>query len=300
MSKKNRNTGNGKNRLDNVFLVTLTAVLLLFAGELLGMPIVNYSNTIADTEPGWYTILNYAYFIGIWIAVLAFMALYRPDRPLLKKLLPGGGNTGRMFLLGIAAGFVTNGLCILASALHGDIYLRFAPSDMLLVFLCFFAVLIQSGAEELLCRHFIQRHLARRYKAPWVSVLLPSLIFASLHLANPRITVLSLVNIGVIGMVYSLVIYYFDSFWMVAAMHTMWNYTQNIIFGLPNSGIVMPLSVFKLDAASASDSFSYNVGFGVEGSVMALLVNIALGILVLVLGRKKKAAEAAKESSPDN
>ncbi len=32
-------------------------------------------------------------------------------------------------------------------------------------------------------------------------------------------------------------------------VHMAWNYTQNIIFGLPNSGIVSGFSLFKLDAA---------------------------------------------------
>ena len=30
------------------------------------------------------------------------------------------------------------------------------------------------------------------------------------------------------------------------AVHTAWNFTQNILFGLPNSGINVPYSVFKL------------------------------------------------------
>ena len=281
-----------KNRLDSIVLVILFGFLLMLLGQIAGMPVLNYADRIAESLPGLYTVLNYAYFIGIWVVVVAFMLLYRPDHELLRKLLPGGANTGRLFLIGLAAGFVTNGICILVSVLHGDIHLYFAPSDILMVLLCFPAVLIQSGAEELLCRHYMQRHLARRYKAQWVSVLLPSVVFAFLHVFNPGITRLSLANITVIGLVYSLAVYYFDSFWMVAAMHAMWNYTQNIIFGLPNSGLVMPLSIFKLDAASAVDSFSYNVGFGVEGSLLALLVNIALGAVIVIEGRKKKAAGA--------
>lgn len=280
-----------ENKLDSIFLAILTGLLLTILGQMAGLPIMACGDRIADEQPGIYTICSYACFIGIWIVVLAFMALYKPDRPLLRKLLPGGSNTLKKFLAGIAAGFATNGICVLVSALRGDIHLYFSPDNILLIVLCFFAVLIQSSAEELVCRHYIQRHLARRYKTPVVSILIPSLVFSFLHVRNPGVTPLSLANIAVIGVVYSLAVYYFDSFWMVAAMHAMWNYTQNIIFGLPNSGLVMPLSVCKLDASTAVDSFSYNVSFGVEGTVLALLINLALGAVIVVLGRKQKAAE---------
>jgi hypothetical protein len=64
------------------------------------------------------------------------------------------------------------------------------------------------------------------------------------------------------------------------AAHTAWNFTQNIIFGLPNSGSVVPYSIFMLDASTARDSLFYNVGFGVEGTVFAdiLLIAAAIGL----------------------
>lgn len=281
-----------KNRLDSVFFVILMSLLLTTLGQLAGLPVLACGKAVADEQPGVYTICSYAYFIGIWVVFLSFMALYKPDRPLLRKLLPGGSNTLKLFLLGIAAGFVTNGICILVSVLRGDIHLSFRPDGFPAILLCFFAVLIQSGAEELVCRHYMQRHLARRYRAAWVSILIPAICFSALHAGNPGVSPLSLANIGVIGLVYSLAIHYFDSFWMVAAIHASWNFTQNILFGLPNSGLVMPLSVFKLEASTAVDSFSYNVSFGVEGAMLALIVNLLLGVVIVILGRKRSSATA--------
>ena len=48
------------------------------------------------------------------------------------------------------------------------------------------------------------------------------------------------------------------SFWR--ALHQR-NFTQNILLGLPNSGNVVPFSIFKLEGAA--DSLVYNVGFGI-------------------------------------
>ena len=70
-------------------------------------------------------------------------------------------------------------------------------------------------------------------------------------------------------------------------IHTGWNFTQNLLFGLPNSGLVSEASVFGLDAASARNSFVYNVDFGVEGAMPAVLADILLGVICLILAAKQ-------------
>ena len=107
-----------------------------------------------------------------------------------------------------------------------------------------------------------------------------------LHLANYGVTVLSVLNIFLVGILFSLMVYYMDSLWCAFAVHTAWNFTQNIHFGLPNSGINVPYSVFKLDAATARDSFAYNVGFGIEGTFFADLVLLADCFQLYLWGRK--------------
>ena len=72
-----------------------------------------------------------------------------------------------------------------------------------------------------------------------------------------------------------------------AAFHAAWNFTQSIFFGLPNSGIVSAYSVFRLDAASATNGPFYNVNFGVEGSAGAVLVLIAVGVVILLKNHGK-------------
>jgi hypothetical protein len=71
-------------------------------------------------------------------------------------------------------------------------------------------------------------------------------------------------------------------------MHTTWNYTQSILLGLPNSGIVSERALLHLD--SSRGGFFYDEVFGLEGSVTALLVVIALVAIVALtpLGKKKE------------
>ena len=150
----------------------------------------------------------------------------------------------------------------------------------------FLTVFIQSSAEELLCRGFLYQKLRRSYKNPVVAIVGNALLFALLHLANNGVTVLSVLNIFLVGILFSLMVYYMDSLWCAFAVHTAWNFTQNILFGLPNSGINVPYSVFKLDAATARDSFAYNVGFGIEGTLLADVVLLVACVLLYLWGRK--------------
>jgi hypothetical protein len=75
--------------------------------------------------------------------------------------------------------------------------------------------------------------------------------------------------------------------WMAIAVHTAWNFSQSIVLGLPNSGIVFDFSIFKLDAASARNSFAYHVNFGIEGTIFSTVL-IAVAIVVLLVLNKKK------------
>ena len=86
---------------------------------------------------------------------------------------------------------------------------------------------------------------------------------------------------------FSLMVYYLDSLWMAMAAHAAWNFTQNFIFGLPNSGTVYDLSIFKLNSATARTSLCYSVEFGVEASATAVLAFVFVSAILLCLEKKK-------------
>ena len=73
---------------------------------------------------------------------------------------------------------------------------------------------------------------------------------------------------------------------MVMGLHTMWNFTQNFVFGLPNSGLVSQVSIFRLDVANGISNHMYNYEFGIEGAIPALVLDCLLGILCLVLAKR--------------
>ncbi len=223
----------------------------------------------------------YLDFIGVWIIALLFMWVFKPNRPMLSCLSFGKGGRGLCGAgIGLVLGFLANGVCILIAWLMGDIHLEyngFQPGVFLLFFLF---VAIQSGSEEIMNRCYLYQKIRRGYKEPWMAIGLNAFAFMAMHLGNSGINTAAKIQIVEVGVLFSLFVYYYDSLWMAIMMHTAWNYTQSILFGLPNSGLVSAYSLFRLEASTAKDGLFYNVNFGVEGTVGALIVN---GILIAVI-----------------
>jgi len=281
-----------KNTIGARILGTLGTLVIFFLLLLVGTTMgVGVSKLISSEPSAELTmLLNYFSFIGIWILVILYPLIRKSDRPILKTLwVRYPGNNLKMFLIGVLGfGFGLNMLCAAAAMLNGDIHLYYSGISPLWFIGFFVCVMIQSGAEELLDRVFLYQRLRKLFpNQPWVAILGNALLFSLIHIFNSGVTGLALLNIVIVGVLYSLIVYYTGSVWCAIAAHTGWNFTQNIILGLPNSGTVTPISMFKLDAANAMDSVFYNVGFGVEGTVFACVVLLAACVGVWLYAKKK-------------
>ena len=275
---------------DTILFLYGEACILVLVGQIMGAFLIGIMSGAVPAlreSDVWLTGGMYVMFIGIWAMALLRIGLSKRNRPILRVVgTKPEGNNWLLLLFGILIGFGLNGLCILIAWLNKDIDLYFDSFRPLPLVFIFITVFIQSSAEELICRGYLFQKLRKSYQKPAVAIVGNSLLFAILHLGNEGVTVLSLLNIFLVGMFCSLVVYYMDSLWCAFAIHTAWNFTQNILFGLPNSGVVVPFSVFKLDASTAQNSFAYNVGFGIEGTIVADVVFL-LGCVILFLWGKK-------------
>jgi len=281
---------------DNIIIIILIFLALLIITAILNSLFNIPMSLIADPENGALDMfLMYFSTIVQWVVFLGYPLLLKKDRPMVKALTPKAkGNNIKMFLIGLLLGGGQNALCILFAVLHGDVHLVFDSFKPLPLIAILIAVFIQSSSEELMCRNFLYQRLARGHKSPLVPILGNSLIFMALHLMNPGISAVPIIHLVAIAVLYSLFVYYFDSIWLPMAAHTAWNYTQNIIFGLPNSGIVPTFSIFRLEASTATSNFIYDPSFGVEGAPLALLFTVAIIVVTIILGRKYKEKEPLK------
>ena len=271
------------------FLILMASVILLPLGRFVIEP---FERILEGDFDAAMFLKDYFDFISIWIGMFLVVIIFKCNRPMLNVVKycssrERGGNNLKGLLIGLALGFGCNGFCVLMSALLGDIYLEFSgfkPVPFILFLICVF---IQSGAEELADRWYLYQKLRRRYKAPWIAIFINSLVFMAMHLSNPGISFLGLMQILIFGLIGSMLVYYYNGLWIAMAFHTGWNFTQSILFGLPNSGIVSAYSVFRLDAASATNGLFYNVNFGVEGSLGAVVILAAVAVIIFHRNRRK-------------
>ena len=281
-------------------IAAILSVIVMLIGEIISSILIG-SNVIPARDWGLQILgdadsveflLQYFGFFGIWIAFMLVALVFRNNWPMWKAFFYNGhGNNLKAIPIGILLGFGLNGFCVLMSCIMGDIKLSFNEFRPLAFFAFLLCVWIQSGAEEIIDRCYLYQKLRRRYRWPVIAVLGNSLVFMALHMGNPSVTAWGLGQVFLFGVLASLIVYYWDSLWTAIWMHTAWNFSQSVVFGLPNSGIVSKYSVFKLEAASARDGLFYTTGFGVEGSKGANAIMAALIVIILIYGLATKRGE---------
>jgi membrane protease YdiL (CAAX protease family) len=144
----------------------------------------------------------------------------------------------------------------------------------------FFGFLVQGPAEEVLFRGYLLDNLRAKWGAAW-AVGVSAVIFSLAHAPNPGYAALPAINLVLFGVAMGLYKLRWDDgqLWGVFAIHTVWNWLQQVVFGLPNSGNVSPLdlTLFSVRPNSSLPDFIWGGGFGPEGTLGATLV---LGALI--------------------
>ncbi len=245
---------------------------------------------IPNPSPGMAFVLEY--YTPLIASVLFFLlvcAVTKKNRFLLDVVRPSKERRSMSKLgIGILLGFLTNFFCILCALLHGDIklYLDFSSAEIPVMIFAFICVFFQSTSEELWCRVFMYDRINVHYPL-WVAIVVNGTVFGLLHSANPGISALAMADLIICGLAYSLLRWYSGSIWTCFGIHTMWNFTQNFLFGLPNSGLVSEASVFHLDAATGISNLIYSYEFGVEGAVPAVFIDLLLIVVIMVLAKRQ-------------
>jgi len=146
--------------------------------------------------------------------------------------------------------------------------------------------LIQGPAEEVLFRGYIFENVRGVWGVRW-AVIVSAVAFALFHTRNPALGPLALANLLLFGVATALYKVLVDNgqLWGVFAIHTVWNWLQQVVFGLPNSGIasVADNALFTVTPNTSLPELIWGGGFGPEGTLGATLVLLAL---ILALRRR--------------
>ena len=135
---------------------------------------------------------------------------------------------------------------------------------------------VQSFSEELLTRGLLQRVIKDRWGVI-PSILLPSVIFMALHLANSGLNFFAVVNLVVVGVLFALMVYSTGSLWYAGAAHAAWNYVQGVIFGQNVSGMGLEDSLLKFKTIGTNEIMTGGK-FGPEGTITVAVILIIASI----------------------
>ncbi|MEO8176640.1 MAG: type II CAAX endopeptidase family protein [Sphingomicrobium sp.] len=203
----------------------------------------------------------------------------RDDLPLAKA--PKGLGIGLLF------GFLLFTLVVGVAAI-ADVYNIIGRGDASALIPALVSMAILPGfMEEMLFRGILFRWL-EEFGGSWFALALTAALFGLGHIFNPGATILSSFAIALeagvlLGGAYMLT----RNLWMTMGLHAAWNFTQGEIFDVPVSGFDQHGLVQA--QLSGPDLLSGGV-FGLEASLIAMILATAAGVALVVLAVRQSGA----------
>ena len=182
-------------------------------------------------------------------------------------------NSIKSFLLGAITIFII----IIYLYLKG--YILFEKFSFSIIQLTGYIFLFTIGAiiEETVFRGLILGNLKESINK-YFALAVSSILFVLIHLLNAGISLVSISNLFILGLILGILFILFDNLWMPIGFHLSWNFFQGPIFGfnisgLKIDGILKPIHV--------DNSIKYTGGdFGLEGSFLTTIVLVFFLIAV--------------------
>lgn len=269
----------------SLLLFWVTGYLMAPVDDLMWLQIssLEVSETVMDML--WMGYYLFSYIVPMAVC-LVFIRI--TGREILKTFSWKYRNNGvKTLLWGMAVGFVLNGILIVLMVLTGDASFSFSEFLFFPLLAVLAGGIVQCSCEELLYRGYIYQYLKDRCGVA-AAVLVGSVTFLLGHFGNLMYYGFApafLMNIFLLGVVFALMMRKTGSFWFACGVHTMWNFTQQYLFGLPNSGVTSLGAVFVGDVAD--NSFFFDSVFGIEGSWGCTVILGLLTVWLLIMEQKK-------------
>ncbi len=234
-------------------------------------------------------------FLPIFVLVWGWLRLF--ERRRFRTIGLDGGGAFVQYGRGLLVGLVMFGAGVAIMSLFGYMEVRgvnlgFAAwSGVLIVFAGW---VVQGAAEEVLARGFLMPIIGARWH-PLIGVILSSSIFGLLHLFNPNLSWLAMVNLVLFGLFAALYALWEEGLWGVFAIHSVWNWAQGNLFGLPVSG--QPFSSNTLlEMTETGPDLLTGGAFGPEGGLVVTGVLVISALVVWLIARRPQ--EHAQRSLP--
>lgn len=192
------------------------------------------------------------------------------------------------FLKGGAIGFI---LILLAGGLLyvlGFVNLSLGKISAAVFMGYLFFFLLVAVFEEMMFRTIPLFVFAERYHFIF-AIIINGLLFGFVHMSNPGFTWLAMLNITLVGALFSIYTLLKKNISWAIGMHFSWNFTQGTLLGYKVSGTNPP---GILTAQPIGPGYLSGGSFGIEGSIICSILLILL-IVWLLLKNKFESIESS-------
>jgi len=192
----------------------------------------------------------------------------------------------KSYCVGLIVGLAMFSAVVLILVLSGQLsFISVTLSSLPIIVLFFIGFMVQGASEEFLCRGFLLNSIAAK-NGIILAIILNSCLFGFLHFFNSGFSILPLINIILVGIFFSVYAYGTDNIIGVCAIHSMWNFAQGNLYGIPVSGMNMGASIFEIN--NFSDSLLSGGTFGAEGGLACTIVLVISILLVIFIPRASR------------
>lgn len=272
-------------KFDIAFYCLMIALAMLVGGIIQFVVLIPTVFILGDLVLDPSISMLFSLYTTVLTSLVIFYIALKKDGFTLKELGLTKKNVLKRYLLGLLLGFVTLSVSLLITyILGGAKYVGFVLDRPILLILFFIGFLFQGFEEELMCRGFMMKGLSRT-RSLFFSIWFNSFYFAMLHLGNPGITLLPMINLFLAGLVFSCMAVYFDDLWVASGAHSMWNFAQGNFYGILVSGMSMGPTVLQFEL---SGNYIVSGGnFGLEGGIGVFIVELVTILIFYCLYKKK-------------
>ena len=286
------NSSKNKKKLPNFIWAIILSLIFMYGGSLMGslatVPLFLALRNIPlffnnkDLLSLLITLFSFAF-----ISLLVFFRVKVIEKRSLSSIGFNKNNWLKKYSLGFLIGLAMMSIIVLILFPFGYITVEKNPiqpvgiSAIASVLVILFGWIIQGATEEIVTRGWLLNVLSTKYNIG-VGLLISSTLFGLMHLTNPNVNYIAVINIILVGLFYGLYVIKTNDLWAVCGMHSAWNFAQGNIFGFKVSGLDVSVGSL-IDLNLVGSDFVTGGIFGPEAGITATFILLAsIGILLFI------------------
>ena len=286
------NSSKNKKKLPNFIWAIILSLIFMYGGSLMGslatVPLFLALRNIPlffnnkDLLSLLITLFSFAF-----ISLLVFFRVKVIEKRSFSSIGFNKNNWLKKYSLGFLIGLAMMSIIVLILLPFGYITIEKNPiqpvgvSAIASVLVILFGWIIQGATEEIVTRGWLLNVLSTKYNIG-VGLLISSTLFGLMHLTNPNVNYIAVINIILVGLFYGLYVIKTNDLWAVCGIHSAWNFAQGNIFGFKVSGLDVSVGSL-IDLNLVGSDFVTGGIFGPEAGITATFILLAsIGILLFI------------------